>query len=88
MKRAQVDGPHHFLNGKGSRRPNGPTLLKRRQLRDAGWRLVPVPYFHWRELSRDARTPEEIAERRRAYLACLLGLDAAATGDSCAVEER
>ena len=37
----EVDGPFHFVD----RAPNGATLLKRRQLRHLGWRLVSVPYW-------------------------------------------
>ena len=41
----EVDGPSHFVGT--SRTPNGATLLKRRQLRAAGWALLPVPYWEW-----------------------------------------
>ena len=41
----EVDGPWHFVGT--SRTPNGATLLKRRQLRAAGWALLPVPYWEW-----------------------------------------
>lgn len=45
----QVDGPTHFTNN--TLRPLGPTLLKRRLLAARGWDVVPVPYFHWSQLS-------------------------------------
>ena len=45
----EVDGPSHFLlpDGRGVRRPNGPTLLKRRLLAAAGWRVISVPFYEW-----------------------------------------
>jgi hypothetical protein len=47
----EVDGPSHFVGR--SRTPTGATALKRRQLRAAGWRLLPIPYWEWNALSRD-----------------------------------
>ena len=43
----EVDGPSHFLlpDGRGVRKPNGPTLLKRRLLAAAGWRVISVPFY-------------------------------------------
>ena len=57
----EVDGPSHFLlpDGRGVRRPNGPTLLKRRLLAAAGWRVISVPFYEWDGL---------IANERQAYL--------------------
>ena len=43
----EVDGPSHFCG----RTPTGATVLKRRQLRAAGWALLPVPYWEWNALS-------------------------------------
>ncbi|EOD36009.1 hypothetical protein EMIHUDRAFT_226842 [Emiliania huxleyi CCMP1516] len=45
----EVDGPSHFLlpDGWGVRKPNGPTLLKRRLLAAAGWRVISVPFYEW-----------------------------------------
>ena len=54
----EVDGPRHFLG----RVPTGRTLLKRRQLRAADWRLVAVPYWDWN------RTQEQ-PQLRREYMA-------------------
>ena len=31
----------------GVRKPNGPTLLKRRLLAAAGWRVISVPFYEW-----------------------------------------
>ena len=42
----EVDGPLHFEG----REPNCAMLLKRRQLRHLGWRLVSVPYWEWDEV--------------------------------------
>ena len=52
----EVDGPAHFL-GDG-RTPSGNTLLKRRQLGQLGYTVVPVPFWEW-----DALRDEE-AKRR------------------------
>ena len=49
MELWQVDGPTHFASN--TRRPLGPTLLKRRLLAARGWEVVSVPYFHWAELN-------------------------------------
>jgi len=43
----EVDGPRHFVGHE----PTGATLLKRRQLKHLGWRLVSVPYWEWDALS-------------------------------------
>ena len=58
----EVDGPSHFLltDGRGVRKPNGPTLLKRRLLAAAGWRVISVPFFAWDGL--------RSAGERQAYL--------------------
>ena len=61
----EVDGPYHFVGA--SHTPTGATLLKRRQLRAAGWALLSVPYFEWDELNvpSDAKAQRL---RRREYL--------------------
>ena len=53
----EVDGPSHFLlpDGRGVRRPNGPTLLKRRLLAAAGWRVISIPFYEWDGLTADER---------------------------------
>jgi hypothetical protein len=58
----EVDGPFHFL-GDG-RTPSGNTLLKRKQLGQLGYTVVPVPFWEWRAL-RDE-------EAKRRYLADLI----------------
>jgi hypothetical protein len=45
---------------------NSATLLKRRQLRHLGWRLVSVPYWEWDEVGASSQRAEE-------YLASRLG---------------
>ena len=55
----EVDGPTRFLLPDG-REPNGPTLLKRRLLAAAGWRVISVPFFEWDGL--------HSAGERQAYL--------------------
>ena len=51
----EVDGPQHFLWA--SRTPSGATLLKRRQLQQQGWQLLPVPHWEF-----------EDADNKHAYL--------------------
>ena len=51
----EVDGPSHFCG----RTPTGATALKRRQLRAAGWALVPVPYWEWNDLGSSKAAKEE-----------------------------
>jgi very-short-patch-repair endonuclease len=67
----EVDGPSHFVG----RRPNEATLLKHRQLRHLGWRLVSIPYWEWDELAEsptaeniEAGTLSMTQERRVAYI--------------------
>ena len=60
--RVAVDGPSHFLlpDGRGVRKPNGPTLLKRRLLAAAGWRVISVPFYGWNGFA--------TAKERQTYL--------------------
>ena len=44
----EVDGPSHFLED--GRTPSGSTLLKRRQLGQLGFTVVPVPFWEWNSL--------------------------------------
>jgi len=60
----EVDGPSHFVG----REPTGATVLKRRQLKHFGWRLVSVPYWEWDEFRDKAKEREQ----RAAYLSTLL----------------
>ena len=62
----EVDGPSHFVG----REPTGATLLKRRQLKHFGWRLVSVPYWEWGGLAHPDKSKER--EQRAAYLKALL----------------
>ena len=43
----EVDGPSHFLSGRGIQSATGATLFKHRQLRALGWQLAVVPYWEW-----------------------------------------
>jgi len=63
----EVDGPSHFLlpDGRGVRKPNGPTPLKRRLLAAAGWRVISVPFYEWGGFA--------TANERHTYLQGLLG---------------
>jgi len=51
----EVDGPSHFHG----RTPTGATALKRRQLRAAGWALLPVPYWEWDALGSNKAAKQE-----------------------------
>ena len=62
----EVDGPSHFVG----REPTASTLLKRRQLRHFGWRLVSVPYWEWDEINHSDKLRQR--EQRAAYLSSLL----------------
>jgi hypothetical protein len=62
----EVDGPSHFVG----RDPTAATLLKRRQLKHVGWRLVSVPYWEWDGLAHPDKSKQR--EQRAAYLSALL----------------
>ena len=51
----EVDGPSHFCG----RTPTGATALKRRQLRAAGWALLPVPYWEGDALGRNTAAKQD-----------------------------
>mmetsp|Transcript_40186 Transcript_40186/g.94729 ORF Transcript_40186/g.94729 Transcript_40186/m.94729 type:complete len:243 (-) Transcript_40186:246-974(-) len=57
----EVDGPTHYDS---ERRLVPKSEMKRRHLALAGWRVLAVPWWEWRELQGHAR---------KAYLAALLG---------------
>ena len=60
----EVDGPSHFIG----RRPNGRTLLKRRQVESIDRiPLVSVPYWEWKELRKNR-------DKKQKYLLSLLKL--------------
>ena len=66
----EVDGPHHFYGRMRGRSPTGATALKRRQLRAAGWALLPVPHWEWDALGfGDANGP---AHAQQEYLRAAL----------------
>ena len=60
----EVDGPSHFVG----RTPTGATALKRRQLRAAGWALLPVPHWEWRALGSEAAKQEYLQGGLRVAL--------------------
>ena len=74
----EVDGPSHFLGGDAATTPTGAALLKRRQLRHLGERVLYVPYWEW-ENALDGKSylleslRELISPQIRAY--ATLGLD-------------
>ena len=57
----EVDGPFHFMRDPlGKLWPSGPTRLKQRLLRAAGWHLINVPFYEWNALNG--------REEQRAYV--------------------
>ena len=60
----EVDGPSHFVGR--THAPTGATALKRRQLRAAGWSLVPVPYWQWGALDATGQRELLLRELRNA----------------------
>ena len=72
----EVDGPMHFLRNLGTQGgwclPTGSTVLKRRLLCMAGWRVLSVPFYEW--------DPLTDLQAQCQYLKSRLGeLDAAAS---------
>ncbi len=65
----EMDGPFHFIGHE----PNGATLLKRRQLRHLGRRLVSVPYWEWDEVAASSQRAEEYLASRLKGLELLDG---------------
>jgi len=59
----EVDGPFHFAQD--GRTPSGSTLLKRKQLGQLGYAVVPVPYLEWQVLTSE--------EAKQGYLRDKLG---------------
>ena len=74
----EVDGPHHFYGRMRGRSPTGATALKRRQLRAAGWALLPVPSWEWDALGSKAAKQAYL----RAALEQLGGTVTDGAGDS------
>jgi len=73
----EVDGPSHFAarsalsTPEQQTTPTSATLLKRRQLRRFGWRLVSVPYWEWDGLG-DDRGRRTCTTQQLEYLTELL----------------
>ena len=59
----EVDGPSHFVGRTPT--PTGATALKRRQLRAAGWALLPVPYWEWDALGSEVAKQEYLQRGAR-----------------------
>ena len=57
----EVDGPSRFVAGQRGSDARGSSVLKRRQLRSYGYRLMSIPYWEWEEL--------QDLERQSQYLA-------------------
>lgn len=58
----EVDGPAHFVGE--SHQPTGSTVIKRRQLRNFGWRLINVPYWEWTRM----QWGTQVMRARKKYL--------------------
>lgn len=57
----EADGPTHYaLNTK---RALGPTVLKHRVLEKLGWKVLPVPYFDWNDLTDEAEKRNYLREK-------------------------
>ena len=56
----EVDGPHHFTQ-RGA--PTGATLLKRRQLRALGWKVVSITHHEWYMLRGEGGSLRHAEER-------------------------
>ena len=69
----EVDGSSHFLRGNVGHSPNGATLLKHRQLRALGWRLVSVPYWEWDEVKGSKATKREYLLRKLKQVKTMAG---------------
>ena len=54
----EADGPLHFFG----RVPTGATVMKRRQVRHLGWRVMTVPHWEWAELGRAGAAGRESRE--------------------------
>ncbi|KMZ63559.1 hypothetical protein ZOSMA_3G00370 [Zostera marina] len=61
----EIDGPSHFSRNSGS--PLGHTMLKRRYLRAAGWKVVSLAHHEWEELRGEFEQLE--------YLRTILGIN-------------
>ena len=59
----EVDGPTHFL-GDG-RTPSGSTLLKRKQLGQLGYTVVPVPFWEWNVLTGEEAKRRYVVDKLR-----------------------
>ena len=70
----EVDGPSHFVGR--THAPVGSTVLKRRQLRAAGWPLLAVPYWEWDAIGSKAKAHKYLEQ------GLLEALAAAASGDA------
>ena len=67
------------------RTPTGATVLKRRQLRAAGWPLLPVPFWEWDALKTKAQRHEYLLlGLARAVLATPSGAGATEAGAALA----
>ena len=57
----EVDGPSHFIG----RIPNGPTVLKHRQVSFIdGISIVSVPYWEWNKLGNDKSKRQEYLQAK------------------------
>ncbi|KZV32794.1 hypothetical protein F511_23706 [Dorcoceras hygrometricum] len=57
----EIDGPSHFSRNSGV--PLGHTMLKRRYVTAAGWKLISVPHHEWEELHGEFEQLEYLRRR-------------------------
>ncbi|GAB4858968.1 hypothetical protein Ancab_010440 [Ancistrocladus abbreviatus] len=63
----EIDGPTHFSRNSGV--PLGHTMLKRRYIAAAGWKLVSVSHQEWEELQGSSQQLEYLRDLLKDYIA-------------------
>lgn len=58
----EADGPLHFCIN--CNHPLGRTVLKHRQLRALGWKVLSVPYFEWEELNYNSSSEQQYLKKK------------------------
>jgi hypothetical protein len=78
----EVDGPTHFVktyrglaDARGRWFPNGATILKHRQVRHFGARLVTMPFWDWRAIRQPGADLHRLQRRMATYLWLAMALE-------------